>query len=655
MSVEVGKHDDNIYVSAETKDPAEAPIIAQAVVDAYILYQTTPKESSLDNILAALGKSRDDANTQLTGTVVDMTELETRYGISPGSDSNNPVLLRVSDLEKNLDAATTDLLKAQSDYEAASKALPPPPQLVNGDSPPDDPNQRLLAATADETLLHAQLAQKQQTLTDDRQLWGARNPRAPGRRTSTSTRSANSTSPPSAGARIWPWPAATSSSRAWRRLGADAANKLNAATQHYKRLALQAQDQQKAVAQFDSRISDMERARDTGSVDITVAAPPGDATQSAPAAVPRSALGLAMILGILLAWAGMGAVATAIGSTIGCMARRMSARGWGSSCSAWCRRCRPASAPPSPRRKSPSTRPAKSPRRSAPSAPPSISARPRIGPRRSSSPAPRPATARPPPPPTSPSPWPRRAANAWCLVDADLRHPQQHAIFGARDRIGLASLLSRASSTLDQAHPGDQHRQSRPARLRQDVRKIRIELLNSSMFVELLETLAERYDQVVVDSPPVMGLADARIIAASCDLTVMVLRAQKSTRKLQHPGPRRLAGRGRAAARHHRQRRGQDQRRLPATPAIGYPVVSREHRTAATLASAPEPDTTSLPAAFLAATDRGKDSYGGGTASRRRGNGFSSIISRDAARSEPDCRTSLPRHDPNRSASASRP
>ena len=61
VSVEVGKHDDNIYVSAETKDPAEAPIIAKAVVDAYIAYQTKPKESSLDNKLAALRSSRDDA------------------------------------------------------------------------------------------------------------------------------------------------------------------------------------------------------------------------------------------------------------------------------------------------------------------------------------------------------------------------------------------------------------------------------------------------------------------------------------------------------------------------------------------------------------------------------------------------------------------
>ena len=52
------------------------------------------------------------------------------------------------------------------------------------------------------------------------------------------------------------------------------------------------------------------------------------------------------------------------------------------------------------------------------------------------------------------------------------------------------------------------------------------------MFNELLEVLAERFDQVIIDSPPVMGTADSRIIAASCDVTVLILRAEKSTRRI---------------------------------------------------------------------------------------------------------------------------
>jgi capsular exopolysaccharide synthesis family protein len=116
------------------------------------------------------------------------------------------------------------------------------------------------------------------------------------------------------------------------------------------------------------------------------------------------------------------------------------------------------------------------------------------------------------------------------LIDADLRLPVQHSIFGVRHEHGLSSVVY-GKATLDQAiqptavsglevlpcGPKPTH----PT-----------ELLNSPMFSELLEVLSDRYDQVIIDSPPVMGIADARIISASCDLTVLVLRSEKSTRRV---------------------------------------------------------------------------------------------------------------------------
>jgi capsular exopolysaccharide synthesis family protein len=57
------------------------------------------------------------------------------------------------------------------------------------------------------------------------------------------------------------------------------------------------------------------------------------------------------------------------------------------------------------------------------------------------------------------------------------------------------------------------------------------EILNSQTFADLLDELAGRYDHVLLDSPPVMPVTDARILAASCDATVLALRAEKSTRK----------------------------------------------------------------------------------------------------------------------------
>ena len=57
------------------------------------------------------------------------------------------------------------------------------------------------------------------------------------------------------------------------------------------------------------------------------------------------------------------------------------------------------------------------------------------------------------------------------------------------------------------------------------------EILNSEDFTEMLRKLCERYDRIVIDSPPVGPVADSRILAAICDATLLVLKAEKSTRK----------------------------------------------------------------------------------------------------------------------------
>jgi capsular exopolysaccharide synthesis family protein len=57
------------------------------------------------------------------------------------------------------------------------------------------------------------------------------------------------------------------------------------------------------------------------------------------------------------------------------------------------------------------------------------------------------------------------------------------------------------------------------------------EILNSQNFNEVLEELSVRYEHVVIDSPPVMAVADARIIAAQCSVSILVLRSAVSTRK----------------------------------------------------------------------------------------------------------------------------
>jgi Mrp family chromosome partitioning ATPase len=59
-----------------------------------------------------------------------------------------------------------------------------------------------------------------------------------------------------------------------------------------------------------------------------------------------------------------------------------------------------------------------------------------------------------------------------------------------------------------------------------------VELLNNGFFADLLDMLKERYDKIIFDSPPVMPVADARVIAAISDSTLLVLRAERSGRRL---------------------------------------------------------------------------------------------------------------------------
>ncbi|MHC4230650.1 MAG: P-loop NTPase family protein, partial [Planctomycetota bacterium] len=70
------------------------------------------------------------------------------------------------------------------------------------------------------------------------------------------------------------------------------------------------------------------------------------------------------------------------------------------------------------------------------------------------------------------------------------------------------------------------------------------EVLNSKSFARLLKDLANKYDRIVIDSPPVVHVADAQILAATSDVTLLVLRADKSTREASRRACASLSGVG---------------------------------------------------------------------------------------------------------------
>jgi len=127
-----------------------------------------------------------------------------------------------------------------------------------------------------------------------------------------------------------------------------------------------------------------------------------------------------------------------------------------------------------------------------------------------------------------------QAGHKILLLEADLRKPVQSRNFGIEsdrsDRRGLCSVLA-GMCTIEEAiqHHGVEHNLD-ILPCEQHVHNPS-EMLGDRAFEELLERLSEKYDQILIDSPPILPVADARIIASLADATILVLRAGKSSRK----------------------------------------------------------------------------------------------------------------------------
>jgi len=116
------------------------------------------------------------------------------------------------------------------------------------------------------------------------------------------------------------------------------------------------------------------------------------------------------------------------------------------------------------------------------------------------------------------------------ILDADFRKPMQHNIFGIESGdMGLSSVLA-GTKTLEEAIRSTEIEGLELLPCGPDVPNPS-EMLSSETFAKVLDTLSNKYDRVIIDSPPVIRVTDAQILAAMCNVTLLVLRAGKSTRK----------------------------------------------------------------------------------------------------------------------------
>jgi capsular exopolysaccharide synthesis family protein len=97
------------------------------------------------------------------------------------------------------------------------------------------------------------------------------------------------------------------------------------------------------------------------------------------------------------------------------------------------------------------------------------------------------------------------------LIDADMRRPRVHEVYGITQQPGLSDMLIGQAATAQACRKADlQNLWLLPAG---QLPPNPAELLSSKKFQELLGVVRDTFDWVVIDSPPVMAVTDASLLA----------------------------------------------------------------------------------------------------------------------------------------------
>ncbi|GAF12344.1 tyrosine-protein kinase EpsD [Bacillus sp. JCM 19046] len=114
------------------------------------------------------------------------------------------------------------------------------------------------------------------------------------------------------------------------------------------------------------------------------------------------------------------------------------------------------------------------------------------------------------------------------LVDADMRKPTAHYTFSLMNTHGLTNVLTRQQKLVDVVQETEIENvhlltcgpiPPNPA-----------ELLNSKMMELVIKEAMDEFDMVILDTPPVMAVADAQILSNKVDGTIIVTSSGKTDR-----------------------------------------------------------------------------------------------------------------------------
>ncbi|HMZ20649.1 MAG TPA: polysaccharide biosynthesis tyrosine autokinase, partial [Blastocatellia bacterium] len=128
------------------------------------------------------------------------------------------------------------------------------------------------------------------------------------------------------------------------------------------------------------------------------------------------------------------------------------------------------------------------------------------------------------------------------LIDADLRRPTVHRVFKMGQSQGLSTFLSRQVEIDPLIHklwvPNLSVLPCGP------IPPNPAELISSERMKSLLKVLSEKYDHILIDSPPLINVTDPVILSTMVDGTILVVQAGRSTRDIVRRARQELASVG---------------------------------------------------------------------------------------------------------------
>jgi polysaccharide biosynthesis transport protein len=113
------------------------------------------------------------------------------------------------------------------------------------------------------------------------------------------------------------------------------------------------------------------------------------------------------------------------------------------------------------------------------------------------------------------------------IMDVDMRRPNAHRLFDIENKKGLSNFLGGQCALADVIHT------TRVPNVDLitvgDIPPNPIELLSSQNFDAIVEKMKHTYDVILMDSAPILGLADAIVLSANVEATVLVVEAGRNT------------------------------------------------------------------------------------------------------------------------------